>query len=204
MTTAIGSYATASALKSRAGIADTADDTLLGSICDQVNQYIETVTKRILAPVSSATYTIDGTGTDRFEFLRGVRSITALEVGDYTGGTRTALATDDYLMRPLAQDRRPGFPATMVVLSDRGSRQTFPVGYGTILMTATTGFESIPDDVAEVAVVAAVRAWHAREAGQTDIVGTDEFGRPLVSRFFSTRDYGTLMTYAIGDVLVSG
>lgn len=197
MTTAIGAYATASALKTRISISDTTDDTLLGTICDQVNGYIENVTGRPVAPVTSTTYYLDGDGSDRFHFPKGVRAISALSVGDHTGATRTALASTDWFLRPLAQDRLPGFPATWVILSDYGSRRTFPRGFETIAMTATTGFEAIPDEITEVALVAATRAWHGIQAGQADIVGTDEMGRPLVSRFFSPRDLHTLRRYSV-------
>jgi len=53
MTTAIGSYATLAAVKSRlSGTFDSTDDTLLGTLCDQVNAFIESPagTGRVLAP----------------------------------------------------------------------------------------------------------------------------------------------------------
>jgi hypothetical protein len=197
VTTAIGTYATAALLKARTGISDTTDDTLLGTICDQVNQYIETRTRRVLAPVGSATYLLDGTGCEYFEFPRGIRAISALSIGDVTGGTRIALASTEYFLRPLEHDRLPGWPAMRVVLSDVGTRRSIPRGFEIISMTATTGWAAIPDDVTEMSLVAATKAWHAREAGQADIVGTDEMGRPLVSRFFSPRDMETLRTYSL-------
>lgn len=198
MTTAIGAYATAAGLKSRLGISDTTDDTVLGSVCDQVNQYIETFTGRVLAPVTSATYLLDvEEETDRLHFPRGLRSVSAVSVGDYTGATKVALTSGDYFLRPAAHDRRPGWPATWLHLSNMGSRTTFPEGYDVVSVTATTGWDAIPDDITEVALTAATRAWHGIQAGQQDIVGTDEMGRPMVSRFFSARDLGTLRTYSV-------
>lgn len=196
MTTAIGSYATSALLKAQTDISDTADDTVLGYVCDRINQYIETKTRRPICPVGSATYLLDGDGCDRFRFDRGIRAVTDLSVGDVTGGTRITLASTDYFLRPLEHDRVPGFPATLVILSDVGSRRSFPKGFATISMTATTGFAAIPDDITELALVAATRAWHALQSGQADIVGTDDMGRPLVSRFFSARDLETLRTYS--------
>lgn len=199
MTTAIGAYATAALLKARAGITDTTDDTELGKVCDQVNAYIETFTRRVLAPVTSATYLLDvPEPTRRLYFPRGIRSVSALEVGDYTGAARTALTENtDWFLRPAAHDRIPGWPATEIVLADHGgARSYFPAGFNIVSLTGTTGWAAIPDDVTEVALTAAVRAWHAVNTGQQDIVGTDDMGRPLVSRFFSARDLGTLRTYA--------
>ena len=59
MATAVGSYATRADVKTRLGITDTTDDSLIDSLCNQVNQSIETYTGRILAPwpVSSTAIT---------------------------------------------------------------------------------------------------------------------------------------------------
>lgn len=199
MATAIGAYATSAALKTRLSIADTTDDTVLGTVCDQVNQFIETFTGRVLAPVSSADFLLDVEDpTDRLHFPRGLRSVSALSVGNYTGAARTALASGEWFLRPSTHDRRPGWPATWLHLSDAcTTRSYFPKGYETVKITATTGWDAIPDDITEVALTAATRAWHGVQSAQTDIVGTDEMGRPVVSRFFSARDLGTLRTYSV-------
>jgi hypothetical protein len=199
MATATGAYATAAALKSRVGITDVTDDTVLGTICDQVNQYIETFTGRVLAPVTSGDFLLDvPEPTDRLYFPRGLRSVSAVTVGDYTGAARVALASGDYFLRPAAHDRRPGWPATWLHLSDAcATRSYFPAGYDIVKVTGTTGWDAIPDDITEVALTAATRAWHGVQSAQTDVVGTDEMGRPVVSRFFSARDLGTLRTYSV-------
>lgn len=202
MATAIGAYATAAGLKARLfndGTTVTADDTVLGTVCDQVNQYIETFTGRVLAPVTSADYLLDvPQPTTRLHFPRGFRAVSAVSVGDYTGATRVALASSDYFIRPAVHNRRPGWPATWLHLSDAcTTRSYFPEGFDIVKVTATTGWDAIPDDITDVALTAATRAWHSLQAGQQDIVGTDEMGRPLVSRFFSARDLGTLRTYSV-------
>ncbi len=71
----------------------------------------------------------------------------------------------------------------------------FPRGMQTVRSTATAGWAAIPDDITEIALVAAIRAWGARQSGQTDLVGSTEMGQPLVSRFFSQRDRETLNLY---------
>lgn len=200
MTTAIGSYATATLLKARTGIGDTTDDTELGKVCDQVNGYIESFCRRPIAPVTSATYLIDvPEPTDTLYFPRGIRAVSALSVGQFTGGARTTLTEGtDFFLRPSAHERIPGWPALYVVLSDYCTTfRVFPKGFEIVSMTATTGWATIPDEITDVALTAATRAWHAIQSGQTDIVGTDEMGRPLVSRFFSSRDFNTLRTYAL-------
>lgn len=203
MATATGSYATTSTVKSRAGITDATDDTELGLIVDQVNMYIESTTGRVLAPISGTPtryYDIDESSNTLY-IPEGIRSVTTLYIAAYTDADYTLIAAGDYYLRPLRP--MPGWPYTEIRLSDRpaGSYSEYPVGYETVKVTGLFGWAAIPDDVAEVAVTIAIRAWAARQAGQSDIVGTDEFGRPIISRYVSGRDRDTLRRYAIVDAL---
>lgn len=199
MTTAIGAYATASALKTRIAISDTTDDTTLSNVCDQVNQYVETKTGRVLAPIASAVILLDGDGSRVLRYPRGIRAVSLLECAEYTGAAFSTVAASQYFLRPGPADLRPGWPYTRLEFTDiaTGTFTSFPRGFDTVRMTATTGWTAIPDDITELALVAATRAWHAVESGQQDIVGTDDMGRPLVSRFFSARDLETLRVYGV-------
>lgn len=204
MATAIGTYATATLLKQRlfaAGVTDTVDDTLLGTICDQVNQFIESPQGcgRVLAPIGSATYLLDGTGTPRLYFPKGIRAASALTFADTTGGTKTTAGTagTDYFLRPSDYDRTPGWPALWIDLSDLASRRYFPRGYDTVSLTCTAGWAAIPDDITDVALTTATRAWHARQSGQADLIGNDETGAPLVSRFVSGFHWATIKAYRV-------
>lgn len=202
--TAIGAYATATLLKGRTGITDTTDDTVLGAICDQVNQYIETKTRRVLAPISSATYLYDGDGSRSLYLpfpadtppIGGIRAITLCEIALYTSAAYTTLASTQYFLRQRVGMTGP-FEKLLFTDYPTGLTASFPKGYATVRITATAGWAAIPDDITELALVAATRAWHAVQAGQADIIGTDEMGRPLVSRFFSARDLETLATYSV-------
>jgi hypothetical protein len=211
MATATGTYATAALVKARlfaAGVTDTADDTLIGTICDQVNQFIESPQGcgRVLAPVTTATYLVDGNGLRRLFFPRGLRAVTALAIGDYTGDTRDTLAVTDYWLRPSATDRKPGWPAEWIEISDRpaGTHSVFHVGYETVSITGTIGWNAIPDDIIDVALTTAVRAWHARQSGQADVIGNDETGAPLVSRYVSGYHWSTIRAYRVRRQLVHG
>lgn len=196
MATAIGTYATRVAVKARLGIANASDDALLDSLCDQINQYIETTTGRALAPIVSATYLFDGPGRGELWVPMGVRAISLLELARGTGQAFETVVASDYLLRPLAQDRLPTWPATRILLSDGAAAyRSFPRGMANVRVTMTAGWDAIPDDVTELAVTAVVRAWHARQAGQSDIIGTDEYGKPVVSRYLSWRDRDTLLFY---------
>lgn len=203
MATATGAYATATALKALIGITDANDDTLLGLICDRVNQYIETVSGRVLAPVSSTAFYLDGDGTSKLWFPRGIRAVSLLEIAETTGGTYTTETSTNYLLRPLVQDRQPGWPATWLVLSDLSTQHRwFPAGYATVKMTATTGFDAIPDDVTNLALIVAQRAWNARQAGFQMVNGVDEQGRPMIARFFALPEYQTLKAYSINPFVL--
>lgn len=208
MTTAIGAYATAALMKSRLGITDTTDDTLIGTICDQVNAYIEYKTQRVLAPIASATYLYDGDDSRDLYLplpanaspIGGIRAISQLELAAYTGATYTTVDTSQYFLRQPFLNTGP-FERLLFTDMPTGAFDRFPRGYATVRITATAGWAAIPDEITDVALTAATRAWFARESGQVDIVGSDEQGKPLVSRFFSSRDIGTLMGYAVQEVL---
>ena len=208
MTTAIGSYATATLLKTRAGITDATDDTLLGTICDQVNQYIESKTGRVMAPIGTAVYLYDGDGSTSLFLplpassapIGGIRAIALLEVAPHSGATYETVPSGDYFLR-----QRVGMtgPYERVVFTDvpTSTYGSFPKGYATVRLTGTGGWTAIPDDITDVALTAATRAWFARQSGQMDIVGSTDTGQPLISRFFSARDLGTLRAYALADGL---
>jgi hypothetical protein len=199
--TAIGAYATASLVKARlfaAGVTDTADDTLIGTICDQVNQFIEgpAGAQRVLAPITSAIYLFDGDNSNYLIYPPGIRAVSLLEIADYTGGAFTTVTSTEYFLRPLAQDRdSPQHPATQVWLGDQGTYRYFRLGWANVRITMTTGWAAIPDDITDVALTTAVRAWHARQSGQADIIGNDDTGAPLVSRYVAPHHRGILAAY---------
>lgn len=206
MTTAIGAYATAAALKTLANISDSADDSLIGSICDRVNQYIETTTGRVLAPISSTTYLYDGDGTNTLFLplptdkapIGGIRALTLVEIALYTGASYTTVTSGEYFLRN--QLGMTG-PYQRLMLSDKGTYRTFPPGYATVRLTGTAGWAAIPDDITDVALVIAQRAWNARQVGYQDVAGVDEMGRPSVARFVSGRDKEILRSYRLEMVL---
>lgn len=208
VTTAIGSYATAATLKATAGITDSDDDTLLGLICDRVNQFIESKTGRVLAPITSATYYYDGDGSRGLYLpvpvsggpIGGIRSISELAVAPYSGASYEVVPSTDYFLRRQAVGHGP-FEYLVFTDVPTSTYTAFPRGYSTVKLTGTAGWAAIPDDIIEVAITAATRAWFSRQNGQQDIVGSDENGAPLVSRFFSARDLSTLRHYTLAEYL---
>jgi hypothetical protein len=196
------SYATKEGVKARLniGTADTTDDALLTTLCGQINGWMEDEMGRQVGPVASTTYTFDGDGSDELYIPNGIRTVSALTIADSTEGT--PVAETHYVVLPRVQDRRPGWPGFYLKLTDL-SEMRFYRAFGNVAVTMTAGWDAIPTSLTEVAEVAVVRAWHARQTGQTDIVGTDETGNPIVSRFVSGKDMKTIRRYKV-DYLVGG
>lgn len=194
-------YATTALVKARLGLgtADTVDDTLLGQIVDGVNGWMDDEIGRSIAPDDAATYVFDGDGSDMLYIPNGIRSVTTLTIADTTGGT--GVPETNHVILPRVQDRRPGWPGFWLRLTDIAPVR-FWDAYGNVSITGNFGWAETPDSLVDVALTVAVRAWHARQTGQADIVGNDESGAPLVSRFVSFRDRKTIQRYKV-DYLVA-
>lgn len=200
--TAIGSYATTASLKAMIGTTDSDDDAVLGLVCDRVNQYIESYTRSVLAPISSTTYLYDGDGSNRIYLpfpvdkapIGGLRAVTQVEIAPYTGATFDVGTLGDFLLR--GKKSMTG-PYQWLQFSDRplGTYTSYRAGLQNIRVTGTAGWAAIPDDIIEVALAIAQRAWNNRQSGLQDAQGLDENGRPVVARFLSGRDFETLNRY---------
>jgi len=206
MSTAFGTYAAIVSVKARLGIPaeDTVSDADITTVCNQVNGYIESLVGRPLCNLGTATYTFDGYDAqdNRVLFIaRGLRTVTLLETATYTGGSFSTVPSTDYFLRPQTQELDPGFPYTQVIMTNVPSANNFsPLfydGYNTVRITGTWGFANTPDEVTEIGEVMAVRAWNARQSGQTDQIGLSEAGMPVISRTLSIRDRETLGRYKL-------
>ncbi len=212
MTTAIGAYATRAAVKARNGIDTgvTTWDSQIDTVVDSMNAYIEAPQGcgRIVAPITSATYFLDGNGLTHLYFPKGIRAVTVLTIGDFTGDTQDTVNAADIFLRPLAQDRPPAWPAMYLYLSDVPvsaiARKHFPKGRENVSLTCTAGFAAIPDDLSEMANTVASVAFHALEQGDQPIPNVDEQGRPIVARFFSGKDFDVLKAYRLKQPQVVG
>lgn len=206
MTTAVGSYATTSAFKAYAGITTSANDTIIGLLCDRVNQYMESFMRQSVAPIGSTTYLYDGNGLTHIflplpvdETLLGVgglRAVTLVEVASQTGGDFSTLDAGDYYLR---QRFGVAGPYRWLVISDQpsGSFHTWPKGRSNIRVTGTAGWTAIPDDLTEVALNLVQRAWNARESGQENITRMDPMGAPYIANLVSGRDRDVMRFYKL-------
>ncbi len=213
---------------------DSTDVTLQGLICDRVNQYLESQLGQIVAPLSSATYLYDVQPHHNGPTYRwfsstaispsfvagpihlylpepqgsslsigGIRAATLVEVAPYSGGAYVTLAATDYFLR--GQAGMTG-PYRWLVFSDHpaGSYRAWPEGYATVRVTGTAGWPAIPDDLTNLALVLAQRAWNARQSGYQNVDGVDENGKPIIARFLQLPDFQTLKSYTLKRQQVYG
>lgn len=207
-------YASLSGVKLRLfnSTAPHVQDAVLVPIINAVNDWIETRTGRSIGSTTTTTLTFDG--WDAIENGRcmlvpqGVQSLSLLEVGAFTGDAFVTVPATDYFVRPNIQQREPGWPGFEVWMTDIPSAaNTLPVflrGYGNIRMTGAFQWATTPQALIQVGEVAAVRAWQARQSGQSDTTGSDELGTPLVSRYISGEDRNIVDHYKWRPVFLDG
>jgi hypothetical protein len=207
---ATGTYVTTALLKERLDPSSqytwaAAEDTLLGKIIAEVNQWIESFTHVVLSPITYTAATFDGFGSPRGNLLNngkalflpyGVRSVSLLEYAPNTGADYVTLDSDFYYLRPLEQDRLPGMPADRICLSDYLSPiLKFPSGYNTIRVTGTGGPTAVPDDVRMVAITIAAASWQASKSGREEVQTIETDGSITVRLFITAEDKRTLKRY---------
>ena len=165
-----------------AGVTDTADDTLLTELIEQVSDYVEQYTGRKLLAVSSTTYVFDTIAGYVLRVPIGIRTITSMGVNNLThqpdaSGTYTTVAATDYLLRPKVQDAPQGWPFMEVHIS-RGTLAGTITAFGNITngctITGTFGFATTPPDIQAVVIDAVVAAFQARKDGASGVIGANE------------------------------
>lgn len=205
-------YVTPAMMKLRLGITNATDDDVLGTLCDQVNGFIESYTHRRLRPSAATTLTFDYWPDDNHDNGRildmaiGIVSLTLLEVAPYTGAAFVTVPATDYFLMPRTQDRDQGWPATELHLSDIPSASSgqpfFARGYGTIRLTGSFYWAAIPNEVSEVAVNLSLALWRSRSAGTSDIFTIGPDGERTFERALSDKDRRTLNRYQVRTVTI--
>lgn len=184
------------------GFTDTTDDATLTLYIDAVSREIQEYTGRQFetdaAPVAYK-FDVPGTTPTRSLYIQqGVQSFTffgfATVSQPQSAGSYTAVTASNILLRPQLQDRRPGFPADTLVVSDLDLTTRFYPGYNTISVTGTFGFAAVPPDIERIALAIIVRRWQARKGGQTDTIGPPDFGGDVL-RFTSPEERAVLNRY---------
>jgi hypothetical protein len=210
--TAIGAYATLANVKTRLNITDGTDDPRLTRFCNFVNGWIESKTGRVLAPIAGGgPFLFDGYDALENGHLlvipQGILAITALEVATTTGSAFSVIPATDYFLRPAAQERDPGWPATELWMTDVPSAgnavPTFFPGYANIRITGpaggTLGWPAQPDEIVGIAEKVVVEAWQSRSTGQRNQMGDADFAAAIRTALDGS-DWHTLGRYTVKTV----
>lgn len=209
MATAVGTYASVADVKARldaTGNVSWADSqtTILTSLCNQVNSWIESYTGRILAPDPTSSYTLcvesDEAGTT-LAFPRGIRALTKLEVKTHTGGPWNEIPSTDFFLQPDPCDLGPGWPYTEVQITNIPSAGTttpyFYPGFDVVRLTGSFGWSAVPDEITDLALNLVVAKWRARSAGGGDTFTIGADGERTFERMLSWQDRQTISRYKI-------
>lgn len=129
---------------------------------------------------------------------KGIAELTQLEVATQTGGAFTVVPTADWFLDPPEPERDPGWPATMITLSDipTGSVDRFWPGKRVVRTTWALGWARVPEDVAVIAESAVMRYWQARGSGVATALGTEDFGGRIL-RWLSPEEREKLAWYRV-------
>lgn len=185
------------------GYTDTTDDALIQLYIDAVTgEVAEYTSRQFVGDAAAADYYFDVSYRTRSLYIaQGIQDTPTPTVSYATrsqpasGGTYTAVTAANVLLRPLPVERRAGFPADTIVISDLDTTAWFNPGYNTVKATMTCGFAAVPAEIERLAVAITVRRWQARKGGQTDLIGASDFGGPLL-RFTSPEEKALLDRYA--------
>lgn len=194
---------TTAQVKARDEIVDGVDDTVLGELIDQVTDFIQEFTGRKLVPEAGVTWVVDTSAGSTIEVPRGVRAVTSLGIASSdqpdTGGTYVAVAAADILLRPSPIYRKPGWPATRILLKGSSTGRLAAVLNGA-QMVVDGGFAATPPAIQAVAIDAVVVAFNARTSGASEQLGADQAAGVPWSRYFAqgTPQWATLERFRAG------
>lgn len=190
-------YTSTASVKSRMGIADATDDTLLGTLVTQVDAWLDGYFGRSVGPTTGGTAIFDGTGTPALSVPQGIRTITTLTMAEVTGGTPVSIPASDFWMEPLAQDRPPGWPAFTVRFKDvtTSGYSAFVGLRQNVTIVGDFGWAAVPDEVAAIAAKLVTGDFRSRAAvgGELFSVGVD--GQRDYGYTISVEDRRTLSRY---------
>lgn len=191
-------YASLTELKAQIDKTTEDDNAVLEMFIDGASRFIEGQTGRRFDLVEGETRYFNGAGCRRL-FVGDVVSITTVSTGNPDG--YTALAVSDWYLGPT--NPQPGWPYRWLELPSsygydpitNGYGNVFPTGFRTVQLVGDFGWEAVPEDIRNVCVSLAVRAWKAGRAGFNDAIGVDAAGAPLFSKAMSSTDRMTLARY---------
>jgi hypothetical protein len=180
---------------------DTTDDTTLQLYIDRFTDEVqEYCSRQFVVDTGSTDYYFDVDRKSRELYIPdGISTVTTVSYATTSqpasGGTYTAVTAANVLLRPLLTDRRQGFPADTIVISDVDiTAAAFYPGYNTVKVNMIRGWPTVPPTIEGLAIAVITRRWQARRGGQADSVGASDFGGPLL-RFMSAEERMALDRY---------
>lgn len=156
----------------RAEIPDTADNDILLPIIDGVNTEMNRRIGKFIGPSTDTVRVYDGydvLGGRRLWIKDGIRSLTQVETAPQTGGAYTVGTLTDWMLGP--RRGAPGEPYWYVEVIDIPASGYYPLGFGTIRLTGTFGWEEVPADLQETADAWVIRIWKARAGSELGATG---------------------------------
>jgi hypothetical protein len=146
----------------------------------------------------------DGT---RLWIPQGIRSVTTLEIAQYTTAAFVTMPAGTYFLDPSVDYRKPGWPPTRITLTDYTTGAVSPIfffpGYNNIRVTGAFGWATVPPAIQNVAASVVVKAFKNQRTGYSDTIGNGEYGQTVVTKSISDLDYRTVMRYAIDPVVAA-
>lgn len=200
--------ATLAGVKSRLGVSTTdyQDDAFLLDSLARVSTELQEMTGRrfLRSPLSgTATFLFDveDDDDDDWPFVLpvpvGIATVSLVEIAGVsqpeTGGTYTALPSTAWMLRPIAQDRLAGWPATEIILPETGS-YSFSEGENVVRITGALGWAGVPGDIRSIAENVVIRRYLARRSGTADRTGNADWSGPTL-RWLAPEDRERLEWY---------
>jgi Phage gp6-like head-tail connector protein len=172
---------TTAKVKTRLNITDAVQDALISEIIDQISDEIAVFTRRKLVPDNAATYVFDTRLGHILNIPYGIRSVTSMGVAatdqpDDASGTYLAVTLSTILLRPLPVERRPGWPATQLRLTQSpiDIRIPFRTAAAGARIVGNFGFAATPPAVERIATDASVAEYLDRKrSGRRGAEGID-------------------------------
>lgn len=189
-------------VKSQAKIEDDTDDAFLIDAIDAADAWMRGEMHGIfIGPSTDTSRTFDLPKASRTVFIPGgVRSVSSLQIREYTGGPLQTILASDYVLRPQAWQRLAGMTTDRIEFVDSigitGSYTHFYAGYGTAVVNSTAfGPEKVPPDLSRIATTVVIWLHRSRAAGEGAVIGNIDTGELIVNRVLTPFDGWTLQRY---------
>lgn len=177
-------------VKAQLRITSAGDDAYITTLIQGVTDWMqsEAGANRKLTDQGAATILFDTAAGSAIDVSRyGIRSVTTLSIATSnqpdTGGTYTAVAASDIVLRPPAGDRLEGMPATSIVILGSSARLYDAINGASV--QGSFGPSATPLRLARIACDAVCAAFQSRRAGASGVIGADQLSVPPWSAYFA-------------------